>query len=211
MNQDPKPTLYYVHDPMCSWCWGFQKTWAQVETLLAEEQSLSIEYLVGGLAPDSDEPMSEEMKATIPTYWRRIQEHIPGTEFNYDFWEKCEPRRSTYPACRAVLAAKLMDSKKEKEMILGIQQAYYLHAKNPSDDSTLTEVAESTGLDKKTFAQQLNSNTTKALFAEQLQLTYDLGVRSFPSLVLLKEGQIIQIPHDYNSVDANVAAIKAQL
>ena len=204
-------TLYYVHDPMCSWCWGFHKTWTRGEAILADEKSLTVEYLVGGLAPDSNDPMSAEMKATIPSYWLRIQQHIPGTEFNYDFWENCEPRRSTYPACRAVLAAKLMDPNKEKDMILGIQYAYYLNAKNPSNDSTLIDVAESIGLDKDKFADQLNSETTNTLFAEQLQITQKLGARSFPSLVLLKDGQVIQIPHDYNSVHANLAAIRAQL
>ncbi len=182
-----------------------------MEAILADEKSLTVEYLVGGLAPDSNDPMSAEMKATIPSYWRRIQQHIPGTEFNYDFWENCEPRRSTYPACRAVLAAKLMNPNKEKEMILGIQYAYYLNAKNPSDDSTLIDVAESIGLDKDKFSDQLNSETTNTLFAEQLQITQELGARSFPSLVLLKDGQVIQIPHDYNSVHATLAAIRAQL
>jgi len=211
MRTNNVTTLYYVHDPMCSWCWGFHKTWTQVEAILADEESLAIEYLVGGLAPDSAEPMSAEMKATIPSYWRRIQQHIPGTQFNYDFWKKCEPRRSTYPACRAVLTAKLMDATKEKEMILGIQHAYYLNAQNPSDDSTLIEVAERVGLDKARFADQLNSTTTNTLFAEQLKITHQLGARSFPSLVLLKQGRAIQIAHDYNSVNANVAAIRAQL
>ncbi|MFT6977114.1 MAG: putative protein-disulfide isomerase, partial [Shewanella psychromarinicola] len=23
----PNTTLYYVHDPMCSWCWGYRPTW----------------------------------------------------------------------------------------------------------------------------------------------------------------------------------------
>ena len=38
--------------------------------------------------------------------WKRIQEVIPGTKFNYDFWTLCEPKRSTYPSCRAVICAK---------------------------------------------------------------------------------------------------------
>ncbi len=163
------------------------------------------------MAPDSDEPMSNELKATIPSYWRRIQEHIPGTEFNYDFWEACEPRRSTYPACRAVLTAKAMDPGKEKAMILGIQQAYYLQAKNPSDESTLIDVAESIGLNKTTFAEQLNSQATNQAFAEQLQLTFDIDARSFPSLILRRGKQVYRIPHDYNSVEANVSAIMQYL
>ncbi|MEF1187337.1 DsbA family protein, partial [Vibrio sinaloensis] len=26
-----KAKLYYVYDPMCSWCWGYKPTWRAVE------------------------------------------------------------------------------------------------------------------------------------------------------------------------------------
>ena len=69
-------------------------------------RSIEVVYLLGGLAPDSDLPMPEQMKLTIAGYWQTIQDRVLGTQFNYDFWTKCQPRRSTYPSCRAVLAAK---------------------------------------------------------------------------------------------------------
>ena len=43
-------------------------------------------YVVGGLAPDSAEPMPEAMQLALQNTWRTIQSRIPGTEFNYDFW-----------------------------------------------------------------------------------------------------------------------------
>ena len=85
--------LYYVHDPMCSWCWGFRPTWTEIKANLPE--AVEIKYLLGGLAPDSDEPMPESMQSDIAGYWKIIQQRIPGTQFNFDFWDKCEPRRST--------------------------------------------------------------------------------------------------------------------
>ena len=208
MDTNDQAILYYVHDPMCSWCWGFHKTWSQVETRLSRDHNLRVEYLLGGLAPDSNDPMPAALRSAIPNYWRRIQEHIPGTEFNYDFWEKCEPRRSTYPACRAVITAKRMDPRKEKDMILGIQQAYYLQAENPSDDSTLIEVAQRIGLNQTQFAKQLNSKTTNQLFDDQLTLTFKLGARSFPSLVLQVGQRLHQISFDYNSVEATISYIR---
>ena len=93
--------LYYVHDPMCSWCWGFRPTWQKIQEGLSDD--VEVRYLLGGLAPDSQEPMPKSMQLDIASYWGKIQQHISGTEFNFDFWEKCKPRRSTYPACRAVL------------------------------------------------------------------------------------------------------------
>ena len=66
---------------------------------------LSIEYKVGGLAPDSDEPMPLDMQQFLQQTWHRIEQQL-GTKFNHDFWHTAQPRRSTYPACRAVLVAK---------------------------------------------------------------------------------------------------------
>ena len=148
--------LYYVHDPMCSWCWGFRPNWLKIRTAL--KNVVEIKYLLGGLAPDSDTPMPESMQRDIAGYWKKVQQHIPGTEFNFDFWERCSPRRSTYPACRAVVAARKQNPDIELDMIEAIQKAYYLNTQNPSDDETLIALAESLELDAKHFADDLNSS-----------------------------------------------------
>ena len=111
-------TLYYIHDPMCSWCWGFRPVWDQVQDEL--QDTVHIQYVLGGLAPDTDQPMPAKMQVSIRSNWQRIQREIPGTEFNYDFWTICQPRRSTYPSCRAVIASKMQQPLLEKELILAI-------------------------------------------------------------------------------------------
>ncbi len=96
------PQLYYFHDPMCSWCWGYRPVSDKLFSNLPAE--IYLVRVLGGLAPDSNEAMPEELLRAIPGYWRKI-EKLLGTEFNFDFWINCQPRRSTYPACRAVIAA----------------------------------------------------------------------------------------------------------
>jgi len=190
-----KPTLYYIHDPMCSWCWGFRKVWNQVQKDL--KGKIDIRIVVGGLAPDSNQIMSETMQKSIQQNWQRIQQHIPGTQFNYSFWQICKPRRSTYPACRAVIAARLQSEKFSKMMVLAIQQAYYLNAKNPSDDLVLIQLAGEIGLDSKQFEIDLSSDECKQLLDKELKLTASLNVNSFPSLILNYKNSNIKIPVDY--------------
>ena len=62
--------------------------------------------LLGGLAPDNDNPMSDDIRDYVIKNWNSIEKRVPETKFNYDFWKKCKPRRSTYPACRAIIAAR---------------------------------------------------------------------------------------------------------
>lgn len=192
------PILYYVHDPMCSWCWGFVPVWQQVREEL-ERWPLQVEYLLGGLAPDSDVPMPEEMRQMLQGAWQRIQQHIPGTRFNFDFWTECQPRRSTWPACRAVLAA--ASQEKEKEMILAIQQAYYLRAMNPSDDSTLIQLAGELGLDVERFTAELNTDATRQRLEQQMQQAQAMPINGFPSLVLKTQQGYQPLPLDYNSAE----------
>ena len=188
--------LYYVHDPMCSWCWGFSPTWSKIRTQLPD--NIEVKYLLGGLAPDSDEPMPEQMQEAIAGYWKRIQQHIPGTEFNFDFWQECEPRRSTYPSCRAVIAARKQKPEIEREMIDAIQKAYYLNAKNPSNDETLIDIAESLGLDKEAFSADLNSAETQQQLEEEMTFARQIGAQGFPSMMLEIEGRYEYLPLDYN-------------
>ncbi len=78
--------LYHVHDPMCSWCWGFRKVWEQLRAALPS--AVRVVNVVGGLAPDSDEPMPLEQRRTIAGYWSEVAEQT-GAEFNFDFWHNC--------------------------------------------------------------------------------------------------------------------------
>jgi len=204
-----KATLYYIHDPMCSWCWAFKKTWASLVDSLPT--TIQIEYLVGGLAPDSNEPMPKEMQNAIAGYWEVIQQKVPGTEFNFDFWEKTTPRRSTYPACRAVVAVKHINKEKEQDMINAIQEAYYLKAENPSDVETLINCAERIGVNKDSFSQALSSDETNQAFLKQISTARSMHVNSFPSLVLKVEDTISPVFIDYNDADAILNQIRDAL
>ncbi len=154
---------------------------------------------MGGLAPDSDEPMPEELRSKLSATWRYIEQHIPGTQFNFDFWSQQQPRRSTYPACRAVIAAKMLEPDLEDAMILAIQHAYYLNAQNPSNQDTLIQCAESIGLDKRLFAKTLRNAECDKAFTEERMLSRSLGIYSFPSLVITRGSNRFNVPVDYSS------------
>lgn len=201
-----KPILYYVYDPMCSWCWGYQPTWQALQQQLKDV--VDIHYRVGGLAPDSDVPMPEDMQAFLQQTWHKINQQL-GTEFNFDFWTKCQPRRSTYPACRAVLVARAQGL--EQPMLLAIQQAYYLQAKNPSNSDTLTELATTLGLDGELFAQQLQSREVNEQLLAEITATRQLPIQGFPSLVLQLDNRLITIPVDYQNQQSTYDTIMTNI
>ena len=190
-------TLIYIHDPMCSWCWGFRPVWQQVQRAVAGK--LDVRYVLGGLAADTDEPMPGEMRLNIIDNWRRIQREIPGTEFNYDFWTVCSPRRSTYPACRAIIACRMQQPALENDMLLLIQQAYYLQAKNPSELDVLSALAEQLGLDTRQFLDDIQSELCQKTLLDEIEFCREINISSFPSLVLKQGKSYTSLDIDYNS------------
>ncbi|TYK65555.1 DsbA family protein [Colwellia echini] len=205
-------TLYYIHDPMCSWCWGYSPTWHMLKEKLPSK--ITVEYVAGGLAPDSDEPMPIAQQQAIEGYWRTIETKL-GTQFNYDFWRKNIPRRSTYNACRAVIAANKQGA--QQEMIDAIQQGYYLDALNPSDVDMLIGVAQrltvqtSAKFNTAQFIQDLSAKETEVELQRQLNLARSLTQQGFPSLVLEVNGRYHQISIDYLNYKTSLAEILTKL
>jgi putative protein-disulfide isomerase len=204
-----KTTLIYVHDPMCSWCWGFADVYEQLLQKLPAE--IVIRRLLGGLAPDSEVPMSESMQAMLQQTWRRIEAMIPGKQFNFEFWSKCTPRRSTYPACRAVIAAREQGEQNDPIMTRAIQQAYYQQARNPSDHETLVKLAAEIGLDAKRFASQLLDEKTHQQLLDEIDSARSIGIDSFPSLMLEQNGRFTSILANYTNMDQILNQINANL
>lgn len=187
-------TLYYVYDPMCSWCYAFEETFEKIKEKL--DDNIKISYIPGGLAPHSDEVMPKDMQEKIESIWYEIEKQV-GTKFNHDFWKNCKPRRSTYLSCQATLAAK--EQGKEEEMIKAIQNAYYQRAMNPSDAHTLITLAEELNLDIEKFSHDLSSKETIEKFEELLNLRRRLGIRSFPTLAIKYKKEVYPLNITYNN------------
>ena len=204
---NPEITLIYVHDPMCSWCYGFKP----VFNLLTEniKDKISIQYLLGGLAPDTDEHMSDTMQEQIKSNWKKIEETIPGSIFNYDFWKTNTAKRSTYPACRAVIAAKKQSLLAEDKMLNAIQKAYYLSAQNPSDYSVLYNAAKEINLDIDQFKLDIHSDSINNELLQQISLCRKIGAKSFPSLYIRIDKFYHPVVLDYNNVDIIIEHINA--
>ena len=200
-----KATLYYAHDPMCSWCWAFRPCWQKIVEALPDY--VAVQRILGGLAPDSNDPMPRQMQSHLQQTWRNIQNRVPGTRFDFRFWDECAPRRSTYPACRAVIAARNQTAEAEESMIFAIQQAYYLQARNPSDTDVLVALAGEIGLDTGRFTTELADAQTQAKLMQEIAFGLTIGVQGFPSLVLHTDSGYRLLNYDYNDPDVVLAQL----
>jgi putative protein-disulfide isomerase len=180
---------------MCSWCWGFDPVLRELVSSLPE--GVAVRRLLGGLAPDSDEPMPAGMREYVQGQWRLIQQRIPGTRFDFGFWDRCLPRRSTYPACRAVIAARRQGERHDEARTRAVQRAYYTEARNPSDIATLIELAGEIGVDQEDFRADLACEETDRELRREIAESRSLGIEGFPSLVVIDGGSRLPVPIDY--------------
>lgn len=201
--------LLYFHDPMCSWCWAFRPVWTDLCSRLPA--GLTVRRVVGGLAPDSDEPMPPEMCQKLKGVWQTIKNRVPGTRFNFAFWDDCTPRRSTYNACRAVLTAARLSPPQEDHMVHAIQQAYYLHARNPSDISTLMDLAADLGFDRAQFAAEFHGAGVQMRLTEDLALARSAPINGFPSLVVNTPRGLSPVALDYRDAKPMLSQIQMVL
>ena len=141
---------------------------------------------MGGLAPDSNEPMDTNTKNYIQSAWRSVADRT-GAKFNHQFWAVCQPRRSTYPACRAVITAGLQLNGSREQYYEALQRAYFLDARNPSDHETLISLAKEIGLDPVQFQEDLDSPVVQQIFRGELNQVISLGVSGFPTVIWIQQ------------------------
>ncbi len=190
--------FYYVMDPMCAWCYGFEP---ELESFLLSirtpENKPRVTWIMGGLAADTDIPMDEELKETIASYWHQIENKTSAT-FNHEYWTVNTPYRATYNACRAVIAAERLSIESSQKMVKAIQSAYYQQARNPSLDDTLIACADSIGLNVAEFEREFRSTETEQQFREHLGLVRHLQVGGFPALFFIDgQNRLYPLTHGY--------------
>ena len=96
-------------------------------------------------------------------------------------------------------------------MIEAIQHAYYLEARNPSDEATLIALAAGLGLDDKAFHAQLDTPQVHEQLAREIAHARQIGASSFPSLRLQTDASVWPVAVDYNRVAPMLEEIEALL
>lgn len=179
-----------------------------VSSVLPEE--IPIRYVMGGLARDSADPMPEEIQSYVQSQWRLVAERT-GAEFNWDFWKDCAPRRSTYPACRAAIAAGMQRPDGTAAMFHAIQRAYYLEARNPSDAETLVQLAGELNLDSQRFSDDLVSAHADELLHEDFALRRSFHADKFPTLILEHDDNQLWLAYGYEEEEMVVDLLTSAL
>ncbi len=174
-------TLWYVADPMCSWCWGFSPV---IEAIRHEYgEHLAIRLVVGGLRPGTTEPLAAEKRAEILHHWHSVHQ-LTGQPFTF---EGAMPQGFIYdtePACRAVVSASIIDLSYTFPLLAAIQRAFYVDQANVTQSDVLIQLAVDLGLPAAQFSQVFASDVAKQTTQRHFYQAIQWDVRGFPSIIV---------------------------
>jgi putative protein-disulfide isomerase len=179
---------------MCSWCYGFAPEITELKEALPEYE---FKLVLGGLRPAGTET-NDDLGEFLAHHWKDVEKRT-GQPFNYEVLKDSNLVYDTEPACRAVVVARSMNPEIELEFFKAVQSAFYVEAKDIRDIETYVELADKFNLDIEKFRSQFVSEEMKYATKADFQLSSEMGVRGFPSVVMSHEGQLYMIANGFTT------------
>jgi putative protein-disulfide isomerase len=185
------PSLIYIGDPMCSWCYGFGIPLTQV---LARHPYLKVQLVLGGLRAYNTQVMDAALKAKLRSAWAGVAERS-GQPFSQALFERDDFIYDTEPACRAVVTVREHAPHLALAMYHAIQQAFYADGRDTTKAAVLGEVWDEVhGRSKQAwghinFLRDLDSEAMRQRTRDDFAQAQRWGVRGFPTLLALVDGQ----------------------
>ncbi len=206
MAQD-KSKLIYFADPMCSWCYGFSPELTKVKEQLSDDMEFTM--VMGGLRPYNTETMTQ-LGEFLKGHWSEVNSRS-GQPFSYDILQDESFVYDTEPACRAVALMRKIKEEQAFDFFKAIQKAFYKENKNTNLTDTYVDLAGEFGVDPNTFRTAFESDEMKALIKEDFNLSGQLGVSGFPTLVLQHGEKYYLISNGYMKAEQVLGRINQTL
>jgi putative protein-disulfide isomerase len=194
--------LIYIADPMCSWCYGFGP---QLSTLLGGLPETPLEIVVGGLRAYNTQTMDEQLKTTLLSHWRHVEEKT-GLPFSYEGLSRAGFIYDTEPACRAVVAARALAPTMALAVFHAIQHAFYAEGMDVTQGNVLADVASRTltqggfAIDPAKFHETWAAEKIIAATRADFEQTQRWEITGFPTLVLEHNGRLDLVSRGYTTV-----------
>jgi putative protein-disulfide isomerase len=189
-----KPTILYVYDIMCGWCYGF----SPVINRLYEEYNeiIDFETISGGMVTgDRIGPLSSSMSSYIKDAYKTIESRM-NVEFGENYinnLDNLEVLQTSIPGSKLMTAFKSFDTKKSVPFAHELQNAIFFEGVEPSNTEQLLYSCNSFGVDKNKLLAIAKSDKVDPVMNHDFELSRRLGVTGFPTVFIIKDEEIHQI------------------
>lgn len=184
------PILFYCYDAYCGWCYGFSPV---IKQLVAENPSLQVDVLSGGMVLPENPVHISATAAYIQTAYKTVEEHT-SVKFGADYlWHINNPDLSDwYPNSEkpaiALCIFKEIYPEKQVAFATDLQEALHKEGRDLTDDESYRHLLEKYSIQPELFYERLKSETYKEQAYYEFSLVKQLQVTGYPC-VLLQVGE----------------------
>ncbi len=186
----PLPTLHYIYDPLCGWCYGA----APLVEAARGIAGLTINAHGGGMMTGSNiQPVSDALRRYVMPHDERIA-GLTGQEFGPDYFDGLLRDNGAVfdsaPPTTAILAAETLAGR-GLDLLKRLQRAHYVQGLRIADPAELQRLAEDIGLDADAFRAAYaaaEGDATARHIAQSRALLTRVGGSGFPTLALERDG-----------------------
>jgi putative protein-disulfide isomerase len=183
------PTLHYIHDPLCGWCYG------AAPLVRVARGTVRVQAHGGGMmAGAARRAVTPELRQFVMTHDRRIAQ-ASGQPFGQAYFEGLLLDHGAVldsePPITAVLAADELAGA-GLDVLARLQQAHYVEGRRIADVAVLKDLAAELGLDAGDFGSaygKLQGAATQAHIEQSRALLTRIGGQGFPTLALERDGR----------------------
>ncbi|MGE7911283.1 DsbA family protein [Lysinibacillus xylanilyticus] len=179
--------VYYVTDPICSHCWALEP----VLRRFVEQYGHYVNFhtIMGGLlekwAGFADVSNGISSPSDVAGHWREVGEHsrmpIDGT-----LWLE-NPIQSSYPPSRVFKVIQKHNGDLANVFLRRAREAVFVFNQNIAENSVLIGIVNNLGLDGEKIVKEAELPIGQQLLTEDFELASQLGVRGFPTIIMLNE------------------------
>lgn len=188
-------------DPWSVWCWGMEPARRALE---ARFPTIAFQPLVGGMFPRLPDPA--EIGFDVERFFAVVQ-RTSGMPLAVDATRRDRPG-STYPACIAVHAVRLLDASKEGQYLRALREAVYLDRRNVSRAEVAASVAASIGIEEAEFLEAMASGEPEREFRTRLASLHALQLHGYPTTLVTWKDKTARL-EGFQSLPALLAAVEA--
>ncbi|WP_155590705.1 DsbA family protein [Lysinibacillus cavernae] len=181
--------LYYVTDPICSHCWALEPVLRRF--IVQYGSYFNFHTVMGGLLEKwGDDPVDPANgifgPADVAGHWREVGEHsrmpIDGSIMIDN------PVQSSYPPSRVFkVIQKNHHDEVAYDYLRRAREVLFAFNQNISDKSVMIEILNNLDLDGNALVNEAEQPIGQQLLNEDFHLAKSLGVRGFPTIIMIDE------------------------
>lgn len=213
-----QPTLLYIYDPLCGWCYGFSPVMKQLQETYGDQ--LTFEVLSGGMVMGDRVGPIGQVAPYISWAYKHVEERC-GVTFGEGFLEGVlKPGTAIFSSekpCIALTVFKIHQPENAVSFAHDLQHAVYHDGKDLTADDTYLALVKPYGIDGQAFVENLNDADFKRKTYGEFKTVQEIGVSGFPTVLLLTERQNYLLARGYtdfeplNRAIAKIVAESAQV